>query len=406
MDRNNEFIQEITGKSQDDCKQKLFALYQTDYEIIEVKHDFVPAGLLGIRKKPVVIMKYVVKHNLYGNNRNSSRTNEQEELEVSRQQILQQNLDFLEKQRRNEALDEKLNKLDEIISKAQISSGSEHETIQRIKEILSENEFTLPYIEMITKKIKEYFSLEQLNDFNLVQKYVIDWIGETIEIRKEKFTRPPHVVIIVGPTGIGKTSTLVKLIGMAIMDAKRKQKPRPKYIVITIDNIRAGSYEQIKKMCEAIDPDTPVKQASTSDDVKEIYEEYKNHVDYIFIDSAGCSPNDSTHIALMKNILDVKMNADIYLGTTASTKAKDLEKIYRNYEPFGYESIIVTKNDESDQFGNIISVLWEKHKTLSYITNGQFVKNIQKANVVDILMNLSGFEIDREHIENKFGNND
>ena len=98
------------------------------------------------------------------------------------------------------------------------------------------------------------------------------------------------------------------------------------------------------------------------------------------------------------------MNPDVYLSVSASTKASDLQTIFRNYEPLGYESVIVTKCDESKQIGNIISVLWDRRKTISYITDGQRVpRNIRKASIVDILLNLTGFNIDRVHIENKFG---
>ena len=70
----------------------------------------------------------------------------------------------------------------------------------------------------------------------------------------------------------------------------------------------------------------------------------------------------------------------------------------------GYDSVIVTKCDESKQFGNIISILWERRKTISYVTDGQIIsRNLRKANVIDFLKNLSGFNIDRVHIENKFG---
>ena len=98
------------------------------------------------------------------------------------------------------------------------------------------------------------------------------------------------------------------------------------------------------------------------------------------------------------------MNPTIYLSVCASTKASDLHNIFRNYEPFDYSSVIVTKCDETKQFGNIISVLWERHKSISYITDGQRVpRNIKKADVIDILKNLSGFDIDRIHIEDYFG---
>ena len=166
--------------------------------------------------------------------------------------------------------------------------------------------------------------------------------------------------------------------------------------------MRVGALEQLERLGDAMEQ--KVLKAETADDVKEIYEEYKDHVDYIFVDTGGYSPNDATHIGMMKNVLDVNMNPDVYLSVTASTKASDLQTIFRNYEPLGYESVIVTKCDESKQFGNIISVLWERRKTISYITDGQIIsRNLRKASVIDFLKNLSGFNIDRVHIENKFG---
>ena len=107
----------------------------------------------------------------------------------------------------------------------------------------------------------------------------------------------------------------------------------------------------------------------------------------------------------MKLILDVPgMNPDIYLALMAGTKTRDLQNIMQNYEPFGYTSVIVTKCDETTRFGNIISVLNEKRKAISYWTDGQVIsRNIQRAGVVDFLIRLAGFNVDRIHVEEKFG---
>ena len=98
------------------------------------------------------------------------------------------------------------------------------------------------------------------------------------------------------------------------------------------------------------------------------------------------------------------MHPDVYLAVAASTKARDLKNIMQNYEPFGYTSVIVTKCDETTRLGNIISVLNEKRKSISYWTDGQVIsRNIQRAGVVDFLIRLAGFTVDRIHIEEKFG---
>ena len=107
----------------------------------------------------------------------------------------------------------------------------------------------------------------------------------------------------------------------------------------------------------------------------------------------------------MKTILDVKdMHPDVYLAVCASTKARDLENIMQNYEPFAFRSVIVTKCDETNLYGNVISALYDKHKMVSYITDGQRVPhNIRRAGVIDFLIRLSDFTIDRVHIDDKFG---
>ena len=405
--------QTIEGATLDECKRKLHQKYGDDFNIEDRSSYFKSCGFLGLKQKEVQVVTYTVNHKkAYDNNsyyserpRERSRESEEAEFEKNRQAILQaqQNtamagaIKSLSQQM--EEMNKQMSSMNNNINQA---SGEVHSTIKHIEELLEQNEFTMSYTRMIEEKIRQQFSLDELDDVNLVERYVVDWIGETIQVAEEKHFRPPHVVIIIGPTGVGKTTTLAKLAASTILDAKNKNIPKPKLCIFTIDSMRVGALEQLERLGDAMEQ--KVLKAETADDVKEIYEEYKDHVDYIFVDTGGYSPNDATHIGMMKNVLDVNMNPDVYLSVTASTKASDLQTIFRNYEPLGYESVIVTKCDESKQFGNIISVLWERRKTISYVTDGQIIsRNLRKANVVDFLKNLSGFNIDRVHIENKFG---
>ena len=409
MSLENGIKQTIEGDTLEECKRKLHEKYGDDFTIENRESIFKPSGFLGLRQKEVERVTYTVIHKkAYDNSSYVSvrdREKEERELERSRQAILNQSKDLVINSTLNTLttkIDEMNKQISSMSSNISANSGEQHETIRQIEELLEQNEFTLSYIRMIEDKIRSQFSLEQLEDFELVERYVVDWIGESISISEEKVFRPPHVVIIIGPTGVGKTTTLAKLAANTILDAKSKNISRPELCIFTIDSMRVGALEQLTRYGDAMEQ--KVLKAETADDVKEIYEEYKDHVDYIFVDTGGYSPNDATHIGMMKNVLDVNMNPDIYLSVTASTKASDLQTIFRNYEPLGYDSVIVTKCDETKQFGNIISVLWDRHKSISYITDGQRVpRNIRKANVVDILKNLNGFNVDREHIENKFG---
>ncbi len=406
MALENGIKQKIEGDTLEECKDKLYSMYGKNYNIENRESKFKRCGFLGLKQKEVQVVYYTVnQRKAYDLENMYDKESEELQLERNRRAILEKQNSLLISSSMNQMstkIDEMTKQIEEL-SKKNLSAGNDqHETIKRIEELLEQNEFTMSYIKMVEEKIRNQFSLDDLEDFKLVERYVVDWIGESIQIAQPRTFRPPHVFIIVGPTGVGKTTTIAKLASNAILDARKNGQPRPEICLLTIDTMRVGAQEQLTKFGDILDK--AVLKAESADDVRQIYEEYKDHVDYIFIDTSGYSPNDSMHISQMKNMLDVNMNPDIYLSISATTKASDLQNIFRNYEPFGYESVIITKCDETKQFGNVISVLWDKHKSISYICDGQGVpRNIRRADVIEFLKNLSGFDVDRVHIEDKFG---
>jgi flagellar biosynthesis protein FlhF len=106
----------------------------------------------------------------------------------------------------------------------------------------------------------------------------------------------------------------------------------------------------------------------------------------------------------MKELLDAcGFQAEVYLVVSAGVKSSDIQEMLRQFEPFNYRSVILTKLDETTRVGNVISALWEKGKPLSYITDGQKVpSDIHRAGVVRLLLNLEGFTVNREKIEARF----
>ena len=285
-----------------------------------------------------------------------------------------------------------------------ISADGKPESLRKIEELLEANEFSFSFITMIEQKLKSEILTQDMENFDIVERRTIDFIGETIQVQKAKAVRPPHVFILIGPTGVGKTTTLVKLAVQFIQKfTEENNKQKPEICFINTDNMRVGATEQLERWGKHLH--SPVYKVEKTNDLKQIYENVKNNVDAIFIDTSGFSPNDATHIAKMKLLLEVPgLNPDVYLTMTASTKTKDLLNIMQNYEPFGYKSVIITKCDESEQFGNVISALHEKHKSISFITNGQVAaRDIEEANIVDFLIRLKDFRVDRIHIEDRFG---
>ena len=148
----------------------------------------------------------------------------------------------------------------------------------------------------------------------------------------------------------------------------------------------------------------PVSIADSSEDMQKLLRLYSNDVDIIFVDTTGHSPKDYEGLARMRKVLDFKgIRPHVFLTVSASTKVSDLRTILQQYEIFGYDALIITKMDETDCIGSIISVMDEKGKSLAYFTDGQRVpRDLEKANPVRMLIQLADFKIDREHIDRKF----
>ena len=414
-----ETVLTIRAKNIEEARAQLWNEYGNDYSIIS-KRSIPQTGLWGlIRQKEIIEVSYIVKNRnsavppqtdrLFAPSVDETGIAKDDDFLRNRDEILKKNTGSVENavvSTQISNLSKQIEELAERVKSGTVVAGSDiHPSIQRIQELLGDNEFTFGYIQEITDKLKKTFPWDDLEDFSKVQRAVVDWIGESISIAPEKVHRKPHVVILVGPTGVGKTTTLVKLATMFRRAAKKNNKTL-NFCFITTDTMRVGAMEQLSRFGEVIGKN--VLKAQTNEDVQKLYEEYKDYSDAIFIDTGGYGPNDAQHLADMKTMLSVQgMNPDVYLTVTASTKARDLNTIMQNYEPFGYQSVIITKCDESEQYGNVISVLHERHKSISYITNGQKItQTIAKADVVEFLKRLEGFAIDRVHIEDKFNKDD
>ncbi len=286
-------------------------------------------------------------------------------------------------------------------SEAQDSRTEEHSTITRIEALLEKNDFSPSFMKNICTRIKKEFSLENLDNYDLVQDTVLEWIGESIIISDNSGSVRPRVIVLVGPTGVGKTTTVAKLAAAYSLAATKGSRPL-NVRVITIDNYRIGAKQQIEIYGSIMN--IPVSCAETPNDLKTLMAMYAQDVDIVLIDTIGKSPRDYTRIAEMRQFLDAAGPiSDVHLAMSATTKASDMREIMQQYETFGYRSVIITKFDETVRVGNIISVLCEKQKPLAYITNGQRVpQDFEQASVVRFLTNLEGFRVNRNRIEELF----
>jgi flagellar biosynthesis protein FlhF len=285
------------------------------------------------------------------------------------------------------------------------AAPADHPTLERIEDIFNRNDFTPHYRDGIMDRVRREFSLEALEDFAAVEEKVVEWIGESVRIyREDEYQRKPRIVALVGPTGVGKTTTIAKLAAAYMLGEIGK---RPLSVcMITIDNFRIGAEQQIERY--GLIMGIPVVSAQSSRDLKKAIALNAESADLILVDTVGKSPRSSVELAEMKELLDAcGSEAEFHLALSATTKSSDITEILKQYEPFGYRSVIITKLDETIRLGNVISALSDRGKCVSYITEGQQVpKDIQRAEVMRFIINLEGFTVNRMKFESIFPGNE
>jgi flagellar biosynthesis protein FlhF len=290
------------------------------------------------------------------------------------------------------------------------SEAEDQGTIRRIDALLALNDFSEGFRREAVARLRRDFSLEALGDVEEVESAALEWVGDSIRLWKGPETRSsggPRILALVGPTGVGKTTTIAKLAaihavgmgGASGLDGSR----RPQSVrMITIDNYRIGARQQIETYGGIMG--VPVSCVETAEDLRKTVAMHSD-ADLVLVDTVGKSPRDAVRLAEMQRVLAAcGPGAEVHLALSATTKASDMVQIMRQFEPFDYKAVVITKLDETNRIGNAISALAERGKPISYVTNGQSVpQNIERARVTRFLMNLEGFRVDRPRLEARYG---
>jgi flagellar biosynthesis protein FlhF len=283
----------------------------------------------------------------------------------------------------------------------------EHPAFARIRGLLEHNDFSLSYSEKITERMRKECSLDTLDNFEELDQKVLEWIGEGIQIYRgetEPYINRARIFILVGPTGVGKTTTIAKLAAAYGVYNQYGESLRVR--MITIDGYRVAAKEQLEKYGKAME--IPVAYAATIDELRAAISLYGQDADIVFVDTIGKSPRDAMKLGEMKEFLaSCGSLSETHLAIAATTKYSDIKDIMRQFAPFNYRSVIITKLDETIRTGNVLSALADQRKAVSYITDGQSVekKHLHRASVIRFLKNLEGFRINRSRLEERFADN-
>ncbi len=193
-------------------------------------------------------------------------------------------------------------------------------------------------------------------------------------------TGHPKTVAFVGPTGVGKTTTVAKLATIFSLSQRKKVG------IITSDTMRIAAVEQIKVYSDIIG--VPVQVVYNAEDMKHALAYFSDH-DLVLIDTAGHSHWDTERINEIRDILAVCYPLELHLVLNAAIRYRDMLDISRQFRALAYNHLIFTKLDETSCFGSLINMITRCNVGVSYLCYGQNVPGEIQVATVESLLGLT-----------------
>lgn len=246
-------------------------------------------------------------------------------------------------------------------------SAEELNFIRILYSTLLKNEVSEKYVNQILDEVEQFIRPGNSVDMilaNVYQKLILRFgQPKPIDLSGAK----PKVLVFVGPTGVGKTTTIAKIASKYKVDYDKK------VAFITSDTYRIAATEQLQVYANILD--APMTIVYSKDEINSAIEKYADY-DMVFVDTAGFSHKNTPQRDDMKKLLDEideKYRKEVYLVLSATTKYKDLLEIVDIYREITDYKFIFTKLDETTTYGNLLNIKLYAGAELSYMTIGQNV---------------------------------
>jgi flagellar biosynthesis protein FlhF len=283
------------------------------------------------------------------------------------------------------AIEEKLDSLQSLLSQ-QLQKPEEDTEQKENKEQEEEKEETeiekfmkLLYQTMRENEVEEEYAneiieeIKELNKPNLPFDYALANIYQKMIL---KFGKPEPItpaksgvklVFFIGPTGVGKTTTIAKIASKFRVEEKKK------IALVTADTYRIAAAEQLRTYANILE--VPFRVIYTVEELEKAQEDFRD-CDYLLVDTAGHSHQNTTQKDNMSHFIhfmDGKVEKEVFLVLSATTKYRDLVSITDSYKEMADYKLIFTKLDETTTLGSLLNLRLYTGASLSYVTCGQNV---------------------------------
>ena len=286
-----------------------------------------------------------------------------------------------ERQLENSMIEEKLDSLHSLLE--QQLKKPEEETEEAPEEEIKEDEMSrfikLVYNTMLDNEVDEKYAnliIDEMEKNNkpgtpfdhaladVYQKMILKF-GNSQELTESQ--KGPKVVFFIGPTGVGKTTTIAKIAAEYQLDKKKK------VALLTADTYRIAAAEQLRTYAGILE--VPFRVIYSAEEISQAVRDFQDY-DYIMVDTAGHAHQNEEQREVIKGLIhaaDGLTDTDVFLVLSATTKYNDLKKIVDAYREVTDYRLIFTKLDETEERGNMFNIRLYTGAEICYVTCGQNV---------------------------------
>lgn len=279
------------------------------------------------------------------------------------------------------AIEEKLDSLHELLEQQLQKPEEQKQPEQQEEEKPSEIELfmKLLYNTMLDNEVSEQYANQIIDEIEKISKPNMPFdyaLANTYQKMILKFGNPegikpakkgPKVVFFVGPTGVGKTTTIAKIASKFSVEGGKK------VALLTADTYRIAAAEQLRTYANILE--VPFRVIYSIEEIEQALRDFKAY-DFILVDTAGHSHQNEGQKEAMSGFIhsvDSVAEKEVFLVLSATTKYRDLISIADTYSAITEYKLIFTKLDETTTLGNLLNIKLHTGAALSYVTCGQNV---------------------------------